>query len=306
MVLITTVYPHHMGALSKHKMKRDVSIAQWDLVIKPKTRPFALNLNEVWHYRDLMWLFVRRDFVAQYKQTILGPIWHIIQPLLTSLMFLLVFSKIAKIPTDGLDGIVFYMAGNIIWTYFSTCLTGTSSIFVSNAAIFGKVYFPRLIIPLSVVISNLVKFGITFILLLLTMIYSHFVNGFNYHISFTWLCLPFLLMLLAGIALGSGIIISALTTKYRDFTVLIGFAIQLMMYATPVVYPLSYLKGKSYRWLIDINPLTSIVETFKYSLLGKGTVEPSALLYSIAFMFVVLFFGAVIFNKVEKTFMDTV
>jgi len=278
----------------------------WDLEIKPKSGLFELNLNDLWHYRDLMWLFVRRDFVAQYKQTVLGPIWHFIQPLLTTLMFLLVFGKIANIPTDGIDPILFYMAGNVVWSYFSSCLTGTSNTFVANASIFGKVYFPRLVIPLSVVISNIVKFGIQFLLLLATMIYSYLVNGKAIYLSITWLYIIPIVLLLAGIGLGLGIIISALTTKYRDFTVLIGFAVQLLMYVSPVIYPLSYLNGKSYKWLVSLNPLTSVIEAFKWSVLGQGTVELTGIAYSIGFMVVVLVMGSIIFNKVEKSFMDTV
>ena len=279
---------------------------QWDLEIRPKTGLFELNLKDLWHYRDLMWLFVRRDFVAQYKQTVLGPVWHFVQPLLTTLMFLVVFRGIAKIPTDGIDPILFYMAGNVVWSYFSTCLTGTSNTFVSNASIFGKVYFPRLIIPLSVVISNIVKFGIQFILLLLTMLYSYFINGYSVAISLNWLYVIPIVILLAGMGLGLGIIISALTTKYRDFTVLIGFAVQLLMYASPVIYPLSYLQNKGYKWLVQLNPLTSIIEAFKLVIFGKGTVEMSGLIYSGCFMVIVVVLGAIIFNKVEKSFMDTV
>ncbi|MXV52834.1 ABC transporter permease [Pedobacter sp. HMF7647] len=277
----------------------------WDLEIKPKTNLLDLHLQDVWHYRDLMWLFVRRDFVAQYKQTVLGPVWHFIQPILTTIMFLLVFGKIAKIPTDGINPTLFYMSGITIWNYFSTCLTSTSNTFTSNAAIFGKVYFPRLVIPLSVVISNIVKFGIQFLLLLVVMIYMQF-NGYPIHLSWYWLTIPLILALMAGIGLGMGIIISSVTTKYRDFTVLLGFAVQLGMYITPIAYPLSYLRNKSYKWVIDLNPLTAVTEAFRFALFGKGTVDPNAMIYSIAFMFVVLFVGAILFNKVEKTFMDTV
>ena len=283
-----------------------ISEENWDLEIKPKTGLFELNLKDLWHYRDLMWLFVRRDFVAQYKQTVLGPLWHFIQPLLTTLMFLLVFGKIANLPKDGIDPLLFYMSGNVIWSYFSTCINGTSNTFVANASIFGKVYFPRLVIPLSVVISNIVKFGIQFLLLLATMVYAYIINGYVTHITINWLLIIPIIILLAGIGLGLGIIISALTTKYRDFTVLIGFAVQLLMYVSPVIYPLSYLKGKSYKWLVDLNPLTSIIEAFKFALFGRGTVEIFGLIYSIGFMITVLIIGAIVFNRVEKSFMDTV
>lgn len=277
----------------------------WDLEIKAKTSLFDLQLKEVWHYRDLMWLFVKRDFTAQFKQTILGPLWHFIQPILTTGMFLLVFGKIAKIPTDGIAPAGFYMCGLTIWNYFAACLTSTSGTFTANAAIFGKVYFPRIIIPLSVILSNLVKFGIQFLLLIVVMIYSHF-NGYPLLLSFYLLYIPFILLTMAGISLGLGIIISSLTTKYRDFAVLLGFAVQLLMYATPVAYPLSYLQGKSYKWIIDINPLTSLIEAFRFVLFGKGLVEPFSLLYSVLFMMVSILFGYLIFNKVEKSFMDTV
>jgi lipopolysaccharide transport system permease protein len=277
----------------------------WDIEIKPKTGWFDIRLAEVWHYRDLMVLFVRRDFVAQYKQTVLGPLWHFIQPILTSVMFVLVFNKIARIPVDG-DPIVFYMAGNIIWSYFSTCLTSTSSTFTANASIFGKVYFPRLVLPMATVLSNMVKFGIQFLLLVATMLYSHFVNGYPFPISWNWLFTPFIITMMAGLGLGIGIIISSVTTKYRDFTVLITFAVQLLMYLTPVIYPLAYLKGKAYGSFVAYNPLAYAVEAFKYCVIGHGTVSVPGLIYCVVFMFVLLFFGAAIFTKVEKTFMDTV
>ncbi len=279
---------------------------QWDLEIKPKTKFFDLNLREVWNYRDLIWLFVKRDFTAQFKQTVLGPLWHFIQPVFTTIMFLLVFGKIANIPTDGIEAPLFYMSGITIWNYFSACLTSTSSTFVSNAGIFGKVYFPRLVIPLSTVLSNIVKFGIQFLLLLVVMIWFALFRNVPIHIGWSWLLIPVLLLLMAGIGLGLGIIISSLTTKYRDFTVLIGFGVQLMMYVTPVAYPLSYLKDKSYRWLITANPLTPIVEAFRYALFQKGSLDFTALGFSTLFMFVSLFFGLLIFSKIEKTFMDTV
>lgn len=278
----------------------------FDIVLEPKTGFFKLNLVEVWHYRDLMWLFVRRDFVAQYKQTILGPVWHLIQPLLTTLMFLFLFGKIAGISTDGIEpALLFYMSGITIWNYFSACLTSTSNTFISNAAIFGKVYFPRLVIPLSVVISNIIRFGIQFGLLLIFMIVYAF-KGYPIHLTVYWLCIPLLVFVMAGIGLGLGIIISSLTTKYRDLSFLLTFAVQLGMYVTPVAYPLSFLEDSKYKWLININPLTSITETFRFCLFGKGTVEVQGLIYSFTFMVLVLVVGALIFNKVEKNFMDTV
>ncbi len=278
----------------------------WDLEIKPQASLFDLNLKEVWKYRDLMMLFVRRDFVAQYKQTILGPLWHVIQPVLTTIMFLLVFGKIANIPTDGIEPILFYMSGITIWNYFSTCLTATSNTFVANAGIFGKVYFPRLVLPLSVVISNIIKLGIQFGILFLGMIWFAIFKNIPIQFGVNWLLIPVLVIIMAGIGLGLGIIISSLTTKYRDFAVLIGFAIQLLMYATPVAYPLSFLKGKSFAAIIEWNPLSPIVEGFRYALFHTGSFQLQSLIYSIIFMVVVLVIGAVYFSKVERTFMDTV
>ncbi|RYG47354.1 MAG: ABC transporter permease [Chitinophagaceae bacterium] len=279
----------------------------WDLVIKPHDRLFNLHLKDVWRYRDLMWLFVRRDFVAQYKQTILGPIWHFIQPILTTAMFLLVFQKIANIPTDGIAPVAFYMSGVTLWGYFSNALTNTSNTFVGNASIFGKVYFPRLVLPLSVVISNVVKLGIQFLLLATVIAYFHFFDDrYPFHFRWELALIPLLIVQLAALGLGLGIIISSVTTKYRDFAVLLGFFVQLYMYITPIVYPLSYLENSRYKWLILANPLTPVVETFRLALFGVGTVTPSAVLYSICFTLAVLFGGIVLFNRVEKSFMDTV
>jgi len=277
----------------------------WDLIIRPRANLFDLGLKDIWRYRDLLRLFVKRDFVAQYKQTVLGPVWNIIQPIFTTIMFLLVFGKIANIPTDGIKPTLFYMAGITIWNYFSTCFTTTSTTFVTNAAIFGKVYFPRMVLPLSVVISNIVRFFIQFGLLLVMMVYYQF-NGYPIHIGLEWLLIPFLVLLMGGIGLGAGIIISSLTTKYREFTILVSFGVQLMMYATPIAYPLSYLMGKSYKWVILINPLTPVVEAFRYALFGKGHFEWSSLIYSVLFMIGSLVIGSVIFTKTERSFMDTV
>ena len=277
----------------------------WTTVITPKSKLFDLQLKEIWNYRDLAVLFVRRDFVATYKQTILGPIWHIIQPIFTTVMFLLVFGKIANIPTNGIHPVLFYMSGIALWNYFAACLNGTSSTFVSNAGIFGKVYFPRLIIPLSVVVSNIVRFGIQFLLLVVMMVFYYF-KGFPIYFGASWLLVPVLLLIMAGLGLGLGIIISSLTTKYRDFAVLIGFGVQLLMYATPIAYPLSFLEDKSYAWVAKCNPLTGVVEAFKYALLRGGVLDFALLGYSIGFMVVVLFIGLLIFSKVEKNFMDTV
>ncbi|MDI3318643.1 ABC transporter permease [Pinibacter soli] len=278
----------------------------WDMVIQPKTSMLDLQLKEVWRYRDLIMLFVKRDFVAQVKQTILGPVWHVIQPILTTLMFWVLFGRIAGIDT-GVPGPMFYMSGIALWNYFSTCLTSTAGTFVTNAPIFGKVYFPRLILPISVVISNLIKLGIQLGLLLVMMAYYGITGKFVFHFNTSLLLVPIVIFILAGLSLGLGIIISSLTTKYRDFTLLLGFAVQLGMYISPIPYPLSKLaEGSQLRLLLDINPITPLAEAFRYALFGQGTFTVGTLLYSLAFMMVILFFGIIMFNKVEKSFMDTV
>ncbi len=278
----------------------------WDLEIKPKNAIWDLNLRELWYYKDLIVLFVRRDFVAQYKQTVLGPLWHLIQPVLTTAMFLLLFTRIASIPTDGIPPVLFYLSGITIWNYFSTCLINTSNTFVANAGIFGKVYFPRLVIPLSVVLSNLIRFGIQLGLFVAVLIF-YIIKG-SVLLMFSWnlLLLPLLVLLMAGMGLGLGIIISSLTTKYRDFTVLIGFSVQLMMYATPVAYPLSFLENKSFAPFIEWNPLSAVVEGFRYCIFQSGSFAVSDLIYPTVFCCVSILAGALIFTKVERTFMDTV
>ncbi|MEO5967418.1 MAG: ABC transporter permease [Ferruginibacter sp.] len=278
---------------------------QWDQIIVPKVKLLDINLKELWSYRDLMLLFVKRDFSSQFKQTVLGPIWHIIQPIFTTIMFLFIFGKVAKIPTDGIHPVIFYMSGITIWNYFSSCLTSTSNTFVANANIFGKVYFPRLVLPISTILSNIIKFGIQFLLLLSVMIYYGIKDGYFYF-SLSWLLIPVLVLMMAALGLGVGIIISSLTTKYRDLTVLITFGVQLLMYATPVAYPMSFLEGSKLGAIIKLNPLSPIIEAFRYSLLGRGELQFSGLMYSAIFTIVVLFFGILIFNKVEKSFMDTV
>lgn len=278
---------------------------EWDIIIEPTGKLFDLKLDELWKYRDLLMLWVRRDYVGLYKQTILGPLWHFIQPIFTTIVFLLVFGKIANIPTDGINPVLFYMSGISIWNYFSSCLTSTSSTFVTNAAIFGKVYFPRLLIPISSVVSNMVKFAIQFGLLLLVMVWIG-IKEHHFHFGVSWLLIPLLVLMMAGLGLGLGIIISSLTTKYRDFTVLIGFAVQLLMYGTPVAYPLSFLKNKSFFYLIAWNPLTPIIEAFRYALFGTGTVNLTGVLYSGVVIVILMFIGILIFNKVERSFMDTV
>lgn len=277
----------------------------WDLVLSPRSSLFDLHLKEVWRYRDLIGLFIKRDFAAQYKQTVLGPLWHLVQPVLTTAIFLLIFGKIANIPTDGIQPVLFYMSGITLWNYFSGSLNNTSNTFVTNAPIFGKVYFPRLVIPVSVVLSNIIRLGIQFGLLLAAMIWYHF-NGYPLTIGLNWFWIPVLVFLIAGISLGLGIIISSLTTKYRDFTILITFIIQLLMYVTPIGYPISVLAHSKYKSIIELNPLTGIVESFRFALFGKGAMDLHGLLYSFGFMLVSLFIGLLFFSKVERSFMDTV
>jgi lipopolysaccharide transport system permease protein len=286
-------------------MTENVDKEEWDLIIRPQNSLFDLHLKEVWHYKDLISLFIKRDFAAQYKQTVLGPLWHLVQPILTTAIFLLLFGKIANIPTDGIQPVLFYMSGITLWNYFSACLMNTSNTFVQNASIFGKVYFPRLVIPLSIVFSNIIRLGIQFGLLLSAMIWYNF-KGYPLTISVLWLWIPVLVFLVAGIGLGLGIIISSLTTKYRDFAILITFIIQLLMYVTPIGYPMSFLKNSKYRHLIEANPLTSIVETFRFALYGKGNLDVHGLLYSFGFMLASVLIGLLLFSKVERSFMDTV
>lgn len=276
----------------------------WDLIVKPKQSIFSIDLNALWHYRDLLLLFVKRDFVAVYKQTILGPLWYIIQPILTAITYSIIFGTIANLSTGGLPKFVFYLSGITIWNYFSECLNKTSNTFVSNASIFGKVYFPRLILPVSIVMSNLITFTVQFLFFLIVLFYHYLTTDLIHPNRYVFL-LPFLVIIMAGIGLGMGIIISSLTTKYRDLRFLVSFGVQLLMFATPVVYLLSALSEKK-KIFIMANPLSSIVETFRYAFTGVGQFDWCFLMYSFAFMIVVLTIGIVLFNKVEKSFMDTV
>jgi lipopolysaccharide transport system permease protein len=277
----------------------------WNLEIKPKSGILELNLKEVWRYRDLLFLFVKRDFVAFYKQTILGPIWFLVQPILTTIMFLLVFGRIAQLPTDGVPAILFYLAGVTCWSYFSESLTKTSETFTANASIFGKVYFPRLIIPLSIIVSNMIRLGIQLLLFFSVLAYYMLFTGSNIHFTWAIALFPVLIIMMGLLGLGLGIIFSSLTTKYRDLRFLLSFGIQLLMYATPVVYPLS-LASEKYRWIIALNPFTAIIETFRFAFLGAGSFNATYFTYSFISTFVILMVGIVIFNKVEKSFMDTV
>lgn len=277
----------------------------WDLVIEPKNKWYQLDLGAVWKYRDLLMLLVRRDFVSVYKQTILGPLWLFIQPVLTTLTFTIIFGNIAHISTDGIPPMLFYLAGITLWTYFSDCLNKTSNTFVANAGVFGKVYFPRLVMPLSVLVSNLIKLAIQMLLFLIVWIYF-LVKGAGFQPNYIYMIsVPFLIILMAGLGLGFGILISSLTTKYRDLTFLIGFGVQLLMYASPIVYPLSSVPEK-YRYLLLLNPISSIIEGFKFVFLGTGVWNWEALGYSTIFMGAMLLLSMLVFKRVEKTFMDTV
>ena len=279
---------------------------EWTQVITSEVGMFDFNLKEVWNYRDLLFLFVRRDFVAKYKQTILGPVWHFIQPLLTTLVSFLLFNMVANISTNGINPILFQMSGIVIWSYFSSCITSCSTVFVSNASIFGKVYFPRLVMPLSIVMSNIVQFGIQFLLLLSTITYF-FIKGEPQYFGITWLMIPIYVVLMAGIGLGTGIIISSVTTKYRDMSVLLTFGVQLLMYASAVNYPMSIIAEKkpALYAILKWNPLASLVDGFRNAMLG-GNISLYDLVYPTIFMFVSLLLGIMMFNKVEKSFMDTV
>ena len=274
-------------------------------IIKPQNKLFEIDFKEIWRYRDLLVMFIKRDIVTQYKQTILGPTWYFIQPALTTIMYMVVFGGIAGISTDGLPQPLFYLAGIVLWQYFSECLNKTSATFTQNQHIFGKVYFPRLISPLSNVLSNLVRMSIQFLLFLIVYVY-YVAVGVDVMPNAYALLLPLLIVMLAGLSLGFGIIISSMTTKYRDLTILFTFIVQLWMYATPVIYPLSTITNEKIRMLMVINPLTSIFEAFKYGMLGVGQFSWGGLGYSFGFLVVLLLVGVVVFNKVQRSFMDTV
>lgn len=280
---------------------------EWDIVIEPKGSLYRLNLKEVWKYRDLLEMYIKRDIVTFYKQTILGPLWFFIQPVFTTIVFVFVFGGLAGIPTDGIPQPLFYLSGICLWNYFADSLTKTSDTFFTNQAVFGKVYFPRLVVPLSVTISGLLKMFIQ--LLLFAGVYIYYsARGSSVSINIYAALFPLLVFILAGLGLGFGIIISSMTTKYRDLKFLLTFAIQLWMYATPVIYPLSVMEGsyKKYMWLIQANPLTAVLETFKYGFLGQGAFSWLALGYSLLFTVLILLLGTWIFNKVERSFMDVV
>ncbi len=278
---------------------------KFDWHIENKTSLFDLKRKDVWAYRDLLWLLVRRDFVSFYKQTILGPVWFFLQPLFTTIIFTLIFGKLGGFKTDGIPQPLFYLAGITAWNYFADCITKTSTVFRDNANIFGKVYFPRIIMPMSIVISNLVRFGVQLILFLGLWVYYLIMKGESCLPSLYLIYFPVLVLLMALLGLGLGMIISSMTTKYRDLAFLVSFGIQLLMYTTTVVYPLSSISTE-HNWIVELNPMTSIIELFRLGFLGHGTFSLSGFLYTVLFSIVVFIFGTIMFNKTEKTFVDTV
>ena len=276
----------------------------WTVEIKPKKKWLDIDIKNLWRYRDLYYMYVKRDIITVYKQTVLGPLWFVIQPVFTTIMYMFVFGGLAGISTDGAPQPLFYLSGIMLWNYFSTCFTISSNIFISNAGIFGKVYFPRLVVPLAGITSNLIKMLIQLGLFIAVYIYFY-CTGADLRVNWTIILFPYLVFLIAFHAMSWGMIISSMTTKYRDLRQLVTFGIQLFMYATPVIYPLSAAPGK-YKDLIALNPLTPIFEAFKYSCMGCGSLDWGGLLYSTIFMLVTLFFAVIIFNRVERNFMDTV
>lgn len=289
-------------------MKSTQESQNWDLIIKGHSSLLDFKFNDLWRYRDLLVMFVKRDFVSFYKQTILGPLWFFIQPIFTTIVFTFVFGNLAGISTDGLPQQLFYLTGITCWNYFSDCLTKTSTVFKDNANLFGKVYFPRLILPLSIVVSNLVRFGVQLLLLLFMMGYFYFfpAPGSHFNVTYAIIFFPLLIVIMALLGLGIGLIITAITTKYKDLTFLVTFGVQLLMYATTVIYPLSYAKEKGYGYLVELNPMTGIIEAFRFAFLGKGEFDAWSIGYSVLVTLVVLFAGIVIFNKTEKNFVDTI
>lgn len=276
----------------------------WTIEIKPKKRLLDIDLKGIWKYRDLYYMYVKRDIITVYKQTILGPLWFLIQPMLTTVMYMFVFGGLAGISTDGIPQPLFYMSGILLWNYFNAAFVGSSNVFTANASVFGKVYFPRLVVPLSSITSNLIKFGIQLLLFIVIYLY-YYIQGMNLAINWTIIFFPVLIFMIAFHAMSWGLIISALTTKYRDLTQLVTFGIQLFMYLTPVIYPLSAAPEK-YRMFISLNPLTPIFEAFKYSCMGSGSLDWIGLCYSFIVLLITLFLSIIIFNRVERNFMDTV
>jgi lipopolysaccharide transport system permease protein len=283
----------------------DRKTTDWDLKIRPQSSLFSLNLSELWHYKDLLFLLVKRDFISFYKQTVLGPVWFFIQPLLTTVIYVFVFGNLAGLSSDGMPPPVFYMSGVVAWNYFAECLIKTSTVFRDNANIFGKVYFPRLIMPLSIVASNLVRFGVQLLLLLATIAYFAWFKGYPVAMGANLLLFPVMVLFMAMLGLGLGMVISAMTTKYRDLAYLVTFGVQLLMYATPVIYPLTAVPEKVGR-IIEYNPMTPVIEGIRYSLLGKGSLSAPSFLYALVSSILILAVGAIVFNKVEKDFIDSV
>lgn len=283
------------------------SDSDWLFEITPKNKFFSLNFKEVWHYRDLLLLFVKRDVVTVYKQTILGPLWYLIQPLFTSITFTIIFNNVAGISTGVVPSFLFNLAGITVWNYFTACLNDISDTFKRNASIFGKVYFPRIIMPLSVVVSNLLKFGIQFLIFVIFYLYFYY-QGAAISLNFSVLFFPLLVVLMGVLGLGLGMIISSLITKYRDLSYLIGFGVQLLMYLSAVMYPMALIKEKipNYAWLVNYNPLAYIIESSRYLLLNVGQLSVSGLIYTFAVTILIFFMGLLIFNKTEKSFIDTV
>ena len=279
---------------------------EWDTVITPQRGWMELNIDEIWNYRDLLWLFVKRDFTTFYKQTILGPLWFFIQPIITTIVFSVIFNKVGKISTDEIPPYLFYMSGIIAWNYFSSCLNATSNTFVLNSNLFGKVYFPRIIMPLSKVISGLATFTVQLLMFFCFYFYYLVIGNNSINPSLKTLSLiPILIIQMAMLGQGLGMIISSLTTKYRDLTYLVTFGSQLLMYASPIVYPLSIVPDK-YKAILIANPMTPVIEGFRLAFVGKGNLESGLFVYSITITIIIFFSGILIFNRVEKSFIDTV
>lgn len=277
---------------------------EWTMEIKSNPGLFDLNFKELWQYRDLISLIVKRDFVSAYKQTVLGPLWHFAEPMVTTLTYAFIFGGIANISTDGLPRILFYLSGIMLWTYFSNCLLNTSGTFNANAHIFGKVYFPRLVMPITTTISSMIALGMQFILFILLVLF-YYVRGENIQTNNYALLTPVLALMVAGTGLGLGMLLSSVTNKYRDLQKLVNVSMRLLMFATPIIYPLSKVPDK-YKPIIMLNPMTSIVETFRYGWLGTGSFSWNNLVYSLVFMLAALCFGILAFNRVQKTAMDTI
>ena len=297
----------------QNKIQKPIDSESWDIIIRPREKLLQIDFHELWQYRDLCFLLVKRNLITQYKQTILGPLWYILQPAVSVIMYMVIFGGIAGIPTDGVPQPLFYLAGTCLWLYFSDCLTRTSNTFVSNAYIFGKVYFPRLVMPIADVLSNLLRFAIQFgFFAIVYIIYALSKSSLGAHLTWYVALSPVLIVMSAGLAFGFGTIISSMTTKYRDLRILFNYLVQLWMYATPIVYPLSQAKNKYFLGLslykmMCFNPVTPIIETFKYGFLGAGSfIGWGWLAYSFAFVVISLFFGIIFFNKMQKNFMDTV